>query len=246
MIQPMRIFIVGDDHDVAEGLADILEMEGHEVTLAHSGEDALEIFTKQDFDIAFMDVMMPGMNGVESFLKIRQIKPNARVVMMTGYSVEQLLAQAVENGALGVMTKPVDFDELHSILERVRDDKGVVLIADRDSDFVAGIQETLNSQGYSSCIASNGQEALSKVLNNSFDILTLDLVMPVIGGLEIYLELKKRERHLPTIIVVESGATSKSELGKLEDMQINGALFKPLEANTFLEILDQIKSRKAA
>ena len=94
----MRIFIVDDHRDVAEGLADVLRMHGHEVEVAHNGEQAIRIFKEQDFDIAFMDVMMPGMNGVESFLEIRKIKPDAKVVMMTGYSVTQLLDQAIETG----------------------------------------------------------------------------------------------------------------------------------------------------
>ena len=108
----MRIFIVDDHRDVAEGLADVLRMHGHEVEVAHNGEQAIRIFKEQDFDIAFMDVMMPGMNGVESFLEIRKIKPDAKVVMMTGYSVTQLLDQAIENGAYGVLHKPVSMDEV--------------------------------------------------------------------------------------------------------------------------------------
>ena len=89
--KPLRIFVVDDHRDVAEGLADVLRMHGHEVEVAFNGEQAIRTFREKDFDIAFMDVMMPGMNGVESFLEIRKIKPAAKVFMMTGYSVEQLL-----------------------------------------------------------------------------------------------------------------------------------------------------------
>nr|MDJ0610797.1 response regulator [Kiloniellales bacterium] len=95
MSRPLKIFVVDDDRDAAEGLGEVLEMFGHQVTLAFDGESAVQIFKEQDFDVSLMDVMMPGMNGVESFLEIRKIKPDAKVFMMTGFSVQQLLTQAI-------------------------------------------------------------------------------------------------------------------------------------------------------
>ena len=118
--RPLRIFVVDDHRDVAEGLADVLRLNGHEVEVAYNGEQAVRIFRERDFDIAFMDVMMPGMNGVESFLAIRRTKPDAKVVMMTGYSVEQLLDQVVDKGAYGVLHKPVSMNDVLETLERVK------------------------------------------------------------------------------------------------------------------------------
>ena len=62
-----RIFIVDDDQDHAESLADILELRGYEVEVAFTGEDAIERFREADFDLVFMDVKLPGKNGVETF-----------------------------------------------------------------------------------------------------------------------------------------------------------------------------------
>ena len=67
-------------------------------------------------DIAFFDVRMPGMNGVESLLEILRFKPDARVVMMTAYSVQELLDEAVENGAIGVLHKPVEAQEVLTLV----------------------------------------------------------------------------------------------------------------------------------
>lgn len=87
-------------------------MEGHNVRVVHSGDDAIAAYCRESFDVAFMDVMMPGRNGVDSFLEIRRLKPAARVFMMTGYSVEELLMQALDGGALGVLEKPFDAHEV--------------------------------------------------------------------------------------------------------------------------------------
>jgi two-component system, NtrC family, response regulator HydG len=107
-----RIFIVDDDRDHAESIADILAMHGHEVDLAFTGEDAVRRFAEVTFDLTLMDVKLPGMNGVETFLALRRQRADAQVIMMTGFSVEQLLSQALENGARGVLYKPLAIPEL--------------------------------------------------------------------------------------------------------------------------------------
>jgi DNA-binding response OmpR family regulator len=112
----MKVFIVDDDQDVAESMADLVALRGHEADIANSGEAAIDRFRDHDYDIAFMDVRMPGINGVESFLEIRKFKPTARVVIMTGYSVENLLVQALDNGALTVLYKPFQSGEFLALL----------------------------------------------------------------------------------------------------------------------------------
>ncbi len=239
---PLKVFIVDDDKDVAEGLADVLEMSGHEVTLAHSGADAIEIFSKQDFDVAFMDVMMPGMNGVESFMEIRKVKPDARIYMMTGYSVEQLLQQAVENGAVGVLHKPVAVDLISQALEDIQQDKRMVLVADDDPDFTEGMKQALESQGYATCVAHDGQEALDRVLAGNVDVLVLDIRMPVIDGLEVYLALKEQGKTVPTIVVTGHAEEQGRAADILRDMDITGILVKPFDTLRLLEALEGFQS----
>lgn len=72
MSKCLRILVVDDDEDNANSLGELFELEGHSVTVAHSGEAAIEHYVNSSFDIAFMDVMMPGLNGVESFMEIPQ------------------------------------------------------------------------------------------------------------------------------------------------------------------------------
>lgn len=101
-----RIFVVDDDHDHAESIADILALQGDEVVLAFSGEEAVRRFAEHDFDLTLMDVKLPGMNGVEAFFELRRQRADAAVIMMTGFSVEHHLAQAVLSGADGILHKP--------------------------------------------------------------------------------------------------------------------------------------------
>ncbi|MGI9422019.1 MAG: response regulator, partial [Hyphomicrobiaceae bacterium] len=142
----LKILVVDNDRDNADSLAELFELEGHEVATAYNGQDAIDIYKEQDFDVAFMDVMMPGKNGVESFLEIRRIKPDATVYMMTGYSVEQLLQQATDNGALGVLKKPLDIQDVMGALANVLPE-GVVLVANSDQGLGQQLRELIGSTG---------------------------------------------------------------------------------------------------
>ncbi len=107
-MRSMQILVVDDDRDSAEGLAEVLDFSGHDVTLAFDGPAAVEMVHRQHFDVAFMDIMMPSMNGIESLIEFQKIRPGIKVLMMTGYSLEELIAKATDNGALpelGVMVK---------------------------------------------------------------------------------------------------------------------------------------------
>ena len=116
-----RILIVDDDRDHAESIADVLAMHGHEVEMAHTGEEAVNRFDKADFDLTLMDVKLPGMNGIEAFYEIRRRRADARVIMMTGFSVEQLLSQALVNGAHGVLYKPLAINNLLRAVQEMPD-----------------------------------------------------------------------------------------------------------------------------
>ena len=142
----LRILVVDDNRDNADALAELFELEGHHAQVAYSGEEAIAAFQGTDFDLAFIDVMMPGKNGVESFLEIKRLKPGARVYMMTGYSVEQLLQQALDNGALGVLSKPIDPGKVMAAIQAV-EPNGVVLVAEDDPDFGPELQQVVASTG---------------------------------------------------------------------------------------------------
>ncbi len=101
----LRIFIVDDDVDFAEALAEVVEVEGYYVECAHTGGEAVARIRENDFDITFMDFKLPDMNGIESLFEIRRLKPDAKV-MMIGFSIELLPQQAAEGGAIGVLHKP--------------------------------------------------------------------------------------------------------------------------------------------
>jgi CheY-like chemotaxis protein len=110
-MNPKQVLVVDDDCALARSLAAFVKTLGCEVTVASNGQEAVDHYRKNRFDLVLMDVSMPVMNGVESFLAIRSLQPDARVVLMTGLR-EPIVDMALEAGALALLQKPFLLSEL--------------------------------------------------------------------------------------------------------------------------------------
>lgn len=244
-MRPLDILIVDDDRDLADAIGEALEMVGHKPTVAYSGGDAIEKYCARSFDMTFMDVKLPDINGVETFLTIREMDPSARVVMMTGYRIDQLLAQATDNGAIKVLRKPFAMEEIVEAIDEVQP-TGMVLVADDDPVFSESAANLLTENGYDVLLARDGAEALEKATSSSPDVLLLDLRMPVMKGLDVYLELKRRDRLLPTVIVTAYSREECDSVEALRSLSVTGCLFKPFEPEALLQIIEQARRRPEA
>jgi CheY-like chemotaxis protein len=229
--------IVDDDVDLAESLAEMLMLQGHTVQVASNGQEAVERHRKDDFDITFMDVRMPIMNGVDSFFAIRALRPHAKVVLMTGYE-ESIVAKALAAGALGLLTKPFRIEEL---LDKLADaTRPIVLVADDDPDFVASLIDLLSMHGYDSVVAATGAEAVERVKSGPVGVLILDLRLPIMNGLEVYEELRKRGNPPPTIIVTGHAADAQDSIVALRALTVSDCLEKPVDPHILISKIQRL------
>ena len=119
MVESPRVLVVEDDRDFAESLVIALGTRKCQVEVAPTGEDALRLYANRSYDITFMDIKLPGKNGVQCLAEIRAFSPEAQVVMMTGYSDPALLEQARLAGAMDILRKPFRMRELLAYIDRL-------------------------------------------------------------------------------------------------------------------------------
>lgn len=112
-----NVLIVEDDPDFAESLMIALGVRNCHVDIARTGEEAIKKFRSCCYDIAFMDIKLPGKSGVESLAEIREFCPAAHVVMMTGFSEAAILDKARQAGAVDVLRKPFRLKEMFTHLD---------------------------------------------------------------------------------------------------------------------------------
>lgn len=105
-----QILVVDDDVDLCKSLEIILKRNGYQVMTVHNGLQAVEIVQKNKFELILIDVVMPDMDGLATLKELHDITPGSRLVMMTGFSVSNLVGEAVKVGVDGVLIKPFDVD----------------------------------------------------------------------------------------------------------------------------------------
>jgi DNA-binding NtrC family response regulator len=115
----MHVLIVDDEPQVAEVLAKSLSREGHRATVAHSGEEALRILDPTDPDAVFLDVSMPGMNGLDVLAEVKRRKPSLPVVVITGNATPDEVEQVKRMGAVDVIEKPAPLTHYQKALRRL-------------------------------------------------------------------------------------------------------------------------------
>ncbi|MEE8168505.1 MAG: response regulator [Candidatus Hydrothermarchaeales archaeon] len=112
-----RVLVVDDDAGTCETLSDILLETTCQVTMARDGFEAIEKMKGESFDVVLMDIKMPGINGVETYKEMKKINPEAKVVMMTAYVGDDLVAEALKEGASTVLYKPLDIGKMIDIIK---------------------------------------------------------------------------------------------------------------------------------
>ena len=112
-----KILIVDDNKEFCISLADILEAKGYEVESRNGGQAAIDRVKEKSFDLIIMDIKMPAMNGVEAFKHIKKINPRTAVIMITAYALEDLIKEALAEGAFSVLRKPFDVDKILELIE---------------------------------------------------------------------------------------------------------------------------------
>ena len=108
----IRLLLVDDEEEFVQSLSERLKMRDIDVTTAMSGEDAIEKVKGGTFDIAILDVAMPGMDGIETLREIKRIKPLTEVIMLTGQATVESAIEGMKLGALDFLMKPCDIEEL--------------------------------------------------------------------------------------------------------------------------------------
>lgn len=114
----VRLLIVDDEEHVRTSLACWFREEGFEVFTAASGREALQVLTREGAEILLVDIKMPGMDGLELQRKVRELAPDATVIMMTAYAAVDTAVQAMKEGAYDYIVKPFDPEDLSRLVRK--------------------------------------------------------------------------------------------------------------------------------
>jgi len=239
--------IVDDNINLCKTMSLIFNRKGYDVTIVNSGLEAIERVKTKSFDIIFMDIKMPVMYGVEAYKRIKKITDDVVVVMMTAYAVEDLVQEALNEGAYDVLYKPLDFDKVLGIIEKSKETRqgGFVLLVDDNPGVCTTLKNILDKKGHKVSIAHTGEEAIKKARKETFDIIFLDMNLPMKNGLETYLIIN--EINPKSVVILITGYLQEMSHLVQEALNIGAytCLKKPLDIETMLMLVrDILKKNK--
>ena len=239
-----KILIVDDEHNMRLTLSDIMKDEGYEVDLAASGEEAISLCKTTDYEVILMDVRMPGINDIEAFHKIRRHKEGVKIILMSAYTIDDLKHSALDDGAIAFLSKPLDMHKTIQLISKVNET--AILVVEEDDSISIPLVKKLKEEGYRVTSTNSPHDALELVEQIKFDLIFVDVNLPSMNGLDLYLAIKKITPMSIAIMItgmedefinIARQAVSKNAYTFLE---------KPLDINHTLNLLKRITQKKAS
>jgi CheY-like chemotaxis protein len=239
------ILIVDDEVDACENLRDILVDLGYRVGVARNGLEAIQELRRSDYDIALLDLKMPGMDGVSVYREIKRIRPETAAIVVSAFSGSELAEAALEEGAAGVVAKPVDVPALLTAIATSLA-QPLVLVVDDDTDFCGNLWQILNGRGYRVALAHSADEAHHQLAAKSFDVVLIDLRLRGSDTgedvLRIVAETNPRARR---VLVTGFREESLEAIRNLVDRGIDAVCYKPIDVDNLMDMLSGRKSDAA-
>jgi len=238
-----NILVVDDLRNIRLTLGAILEEAGHKIIAVENGYEAIEAAQKTHFDIIFMDIKMPGINGVQTFREVKKIDPKAAVIMMTAYSVEDLVKEALEEGAYAIIHKPFDMDRIIAIIEELLAQTLILVVDDQfaDRETLKGI---LEDKGYKVATAKDGAEAIGMVKSKHFDIIFLDVKLPDMTGVQVFEQVKHIDPQAAVIMM--TGYSVEDLVRGAVEQGAYTCIYKPFDIEKVIGLVEEIWGQKKA
>lgn len=218
----------------------------------------------EPYQIVFIDMQMPDLNGIQTITRLNQsgLKNPPKYVMVTGYGREEVFFEAKRVGFELVMVKPVNLWVLYETSLRILGKNGfnearerkrqlvtiqrknlqaisgakILLVEDNELNQIVAI-ELLKEGGFAVDIADNGQMAVAMVKKNAYDLVLMDMQMPVLDGIEATKQIRSDQRFAELRIVAMTANAMAGDRERCIAAGMNDHLPKPIEPSDFFEML---------
>jgi len=235
------ILVVDDDVDTCRNLSDILTDLGYHVDTANDGPAALELVRRNMYDVALLDLKMPGMDGLTLYREIKKVRAGTVAIIVTAYAGRTTAEQALSAGVWQVLAKPIDFPRLLGLVDQALE-QPMVLVVDDDPDLCATLWDLLRERGYRVSLAHDERQAADRLKDQTFKVVLIDMRLPGGDGGSVFRLVRSVNPQARTIVITGH----RSEMDQLVQQVINegadAVCYKPFDVSGLLATLQKLTS----
>lgn len=233
------ILVVDDEVDTCQNLSDILTDLGYHVEVAYDGPSALDLVRRRHFDVALLDLKMPGMNGLELYRAIRALRADTVALIVTAYASGDTAEEALAAGAWRVLAKPVDFPRLLKLVDEALG-QPLVMVVDDDPDLCASLWDLLRDRGYRVAVAQDEPTAARQLGDASFRVVLIDMKLPAGDGTTVFRLVREANPRARTVVITGHRAELERAVDQVIREGADAVCYKPFDIGRLLETLDKL------
>jgi PAS domain S-box-containing protein len=232
--EPTRVLVVDDEDDICRNLADILGDMGLHVDTANDGASALELVRKTPYDVALLDLRMPGMDGVELCRALKAVRSGTVAIIVTAYAGSNAAEEALAAGAWQVVAKPVDLDALLRLVDEAAG-QPLVLVVDDDRDLCANLRDLLRDRGCRVTTAHDAGEAAERLREASYRVVLIDMKLPTGGGDEVFRAVRQTNPQARTVLITGYRSETLALIERVLNEGADAVCYKPFDVPKLLD-----------
>jgi DNA-binding NtrC family response regulator len=234
-----HILLVDDDDDICQNLSDILTDLGYRVDIANDGPTALGMVRQTPYDVALLDLKMPGMDGLTLYREIKKLRAGTVAIIVTAYAGGNTSEEALAAGAWQIVRKPVDFPRLLGLVDEALE-QPLVLIVDDDRDLCANLWDLLRDRGFRVSLAHDATEAAARLHDASYKVILIDMKLPDGSGEKVFHLVRETNPEARTILITGHRPEMESMIGQVIAEGADVVCYKPFDVPGLLQSLETL------
>lgn len=231
------ILVVDDDVDTCRNLSDILTDLGYRVDVAHDGPGALEMVRRRAYDIALLDLKMPGMDGVTLYREVRKLRAETVALIVTAFAGTEAREQALAAGAWQVLAKPVELDRLLGLVDQALG-QPLVMVVDDDTDLCASLWDVLRDRGFRVSVAHTQDEAQQRLQDCSYKVVLIDMKLSDGDGSSVFRLVRQASPDARTVVITGHPSELDRKVQQVVAEGVDAICYKPFDLPELFKVLD--------
>jgi CheY-like chemotaxis protein len=233
------ILVVDDDVDTCRNLADILTDLSYQVDTAHDGPTALEWVRRRPYDVALLDLRMPGMDGLTLYREIKQLRAGTVAIIVTAYASGGTAEAAGAAGIWRVLPKPIDMPQLLGLVEEAVG-QPLVLVVDDDAALCANLWDLLREHGFRVSLAHGQAEASTLLTDTPYRVVLIDLRLADGDGRTVFQQVRRANPQARTVLITGYRSETDQLVQQLLNEGADATCYKPFDVPALLATLERL------